>query len=407
VATVTEPMDIAWSSLMKYDPDRDANLQRIAERERQSTDNTDPNENYEGRRFSNESAEERTMCDLCRVNRAQVAYHSDKTNPRVGHEDLDVCRPCWNDMYFSQERSDQQKYTDAMAINEGKIDPPPVQSKDYPPTNPDVLEEIANRINTGEPMDIAMRLLKAKYLDENMNNVLYGEQDPVPQPVAEEPPHVHSIEGDNELKRLERQQATASFSPLAGMVSQINPHTNHDRITELKQQAEQNVVVDPRIGGLMSASKIFPISSMPPKYREDLTPDEQYEDYYSQSWLERPDRVKPQELNDEAREKFPLKFTGEPMDLAMRLLKAKSKGQESLTEWTKEKWEFVGDDKKEMKKPRHKRGRYAPKSVADSMSPSQKATENKTKRTAHKKGKQHAPRGKSVKQMYRSVEGKK
>ena len=99
--------------------------------------------------------------------------------------------------------------------------------------------------------------------------------------------------------------------------------------------------------------------------------------------------------------------SGEPMDIAMRLLKAKSKGQESLTEWTKEKWEFVGDDKKEMKKPRHKRGRYAPKSVADSMSPSQKATENKTKRAAHKKGKQHAPRGKSVKQMYRSVEGKK
>ena len=103
---------------------------------------------------------------------------------------------------------------------------------------------------------------------------------------------------------------------------------------------------------------------------------------------------------------WPVK-TGEPMDIAMQLLKAKSKGQESLTEWSKEKWEFVGDDKKEMKKPRHKRGRYAPKSVADSMSPSQKATENKTKRAAHKKGKQHAPRGKSVKPMYRAVEGKK
>lgn len=98
---------------------------------------------------------------------------------------------------------------------------------------------------------------------------------------------------------------------------------------------------------------------------------------------------------------------GEPMDIAFQLLKAKSKGQESLSEWTKEKWEFVGDDKKEMKKPRHKRGRYAPKSVAASMSSSQKATENKTKRAAHKKGKQHAPRGKSVKPMYRSVEGKK
>ena len=87
-----------------------------------------------------------------------------------------------------------------------------------------------------EPMDIAMRLLKAKYLDENLNNVLYGEQDPVAQPVVEEPPHVHSIEGDNELKRRQRQQAMTSFSPLVGMVNQINPHTNQDRITELKQQ---------------------------------------------------------------------------------------------------------------------------------------------------------------------------
>lgn len=167
-----------------------------------------------------------------------------------------------------------------------------------------------------EPMDIALRLLKAKYLDENMSNVLYGEQDPVAQPVVEEPPHAHSIEGDNELKRRQRQQAMTSFSPLAGMVNQINPHTNQDRITELKQQAEQNVVGDQR-----SESKLFPISSMPPKYREDLTPDEQYDDYYSRFSTERPDRVKPQELNDEAREKFPLKFTSEPMDIAMRLLK--------------------------------------------------------------------------------------
>jgi hypothetical protein len=164
--TTGEPMSDAWSSLMKYDPDREVNLQRIAERERQSTDNTNPSENYEGRRFSNESAEERTMCNLCRVNRAQVVYHSDKTNPRVGHEDLDVCRSCWNDMYFSQERGDGQKYTDAMAINEGKIDPPPVQSRNFPPTNPDVLEEIANRINTGEPMSDAWSSLMKSQLDD-------------------------------------------------------------------------------------------------------------------------------------------------------------------------------------------------------------------------------------------------
>ena len=168
----------------------------------------------------------------------------------------------------------------------------------------------------GEPMEIAMRLLKAKYLDENMNNVLYGEQDPVAEPVAEEPPHVHSIQGDNERKRLERQQAMVSFSPLASMINQINPHTNENRITELKQQAEQSVVGDQR-----SDSKLFPISSMPPKYREDLTPDEQYDDYYSRFSFERPDRVKPQELNDEAREKFPLKFASEPMEIAFQLLK--------------------------------------------------------------------------------------
>ncbi len=82
----------------------------------------------------------------------------------------------------------------------------------------------------------------------------------------------------------------------------------------------------------------------------------------------------------------------------------KSKDQQSLTEWTKQKWEFVGDDKKEMKKPRSQRGRYAPKSVADSMTASQKASENKKKRQGHKKGKQHVPRGKGVKPMYQRVE---
>ena len=82
----------------------------------------------------------------------------------------------------------------------------------------------------------------------------------------------------------------------------------------------------------------------------------------------------------------------------------KSKGQQSLTNWTKQKWEFVGDDKKEMKKPRAQRGRYAPKSVADRMTPSQKASENKKKKAGHKKGKQHVPRGKGVKGMYQSVE---
>ena len=81
----------------------------------------------------------------------------------------------------------------------------------------------------------------------------------------------------------------------------------------------------------------------------------------------------------------------------------KSKDQQSLTEWTKQKWEFVGDDKKEMKKPRSQRGRYAPKSVADSMTASQKASENKKKRRSQKR-KATCTRGKSVKPMYQRVE---
>ena len=44
-----------------------------------------------------------------------------------------------------------------------------------------------------------------------------------------------------------------------------------------------------------------------------------------------------------------------------------------------------------------KKGRYAPKAVRDSLTPSEKAYENRKKRKGTKQGKQHVPRGKSAK----------
>tara|TARA_B100001094_G_scaffold19110_1_gene16346 strand:- start:2316 stop:2750 length:435 start_codon:yes stop_codon:yes gene_type:complete len=79
-------------------------------------------------------------------------------------------------------------------------------------------------------------------------------------------------------------------------------------------------------------------------------------------------------------------------------LKAKSKGQRALSEWTREDWGYVSPKSK-------KKGRYAPKAVADSMSSSEKAYENRKKREGTKQGKQHVPRGKSAKKKYQAVEG--
>jgi len=79
-------------------------------------------------------------------------------------------------------------------------------------------------------------------------------------------------------------------------------------------------------------------------------------------------------------------------------LKAKTKGQQALTEWTREKWDYVSPNSK-------KKGRYAPKAVADAMTSSEKAYENRKKREGTRKGKQHVPRGKSAKKKYKKVEG--
>ena len=66
-----------------------------------------------------------------------------------------------------------------------------------------------------------------------------------------------------------------------------------------------------------------------------------------------------------------------------------------MVEWNREQWEDMGEN-----------GRYAPKEVAESLTPSQRAYENRKKREGTKDGKQHVPRGKTAKKVYRRIEGR-
>jgi hypothetical protein len=58
------------------------------------------------------------------------------------------------------------------------------------------------------------------------------------------------------------------------------------------------------------------------------------------------------------------------------------KSQQSLKEWTKQEWGNVSGKKGD---------RYLPKSVRESLTPAQKAAENRKKRKATAQGKQVAP----------------
>ena len=55
------------------------------------------------------------------------------------------------------------------------------------------------------------------------------------------------------------------------------------------------------------------------------------------------------------------------------------KSQKSLKKWTEQEWDYVSA--KDRRKPKSERGRYLPKSVRKSLTPSQKASENKKKKT--------------------------
>ena len=73
---------------------------------------------------------------------------------------------------------------------------------------------------------------------------------------------------------------------------------------------------------------------------------------------------------------------------------ALKRSQKSLKKWTKQDWGYIS--KGDSKKPRRKRGRYLPASVRKGLTASQKAYENRKKRTANKKGKAKAKYTKRV-----------
>ena len=78
---------------------------------------------------------------------------------------------------------------------------------------------------------------------------------------------------------------------------------------------------------------------------------------------------------------------------------ALKKPQKSLKNWTKQKWDYLTS--KDKKKPKGKRGRYLPKAVRDSLSPAQRAYENRKKRKATKAGKQRAKYSEAVRKKMR------
>ena len=80
---------------------------------------------------------------------------------------------------------------------------------------------------------------------------------------------------------------------------------------------------------------------------------------------------------------------------------ALKKSQKSLKKWTAQKWDYVS--KGDKKKPKSKRGRYLPKSVRASLTPAQKAYENRKKRAASAKGKQRAKYSKSTRKKVSRV----
>ena len=78
---------------------------------------------------------------------------------------------------------------------------------------------------------------------------------------------------------------------------------------------------------------------------------------------------------------------------------ALKKSQRSLKRWTDQKWDYIS--KGDKKKPRRKRGRYLPASVRKSLTPSQKAYENRKKRKASKARNQFAKYSKSTRKKVR------
>ena len=81
--------------------------------------------------------------------------------------------------------------------------------------------------------------------------------------------------------------------------------------------------------------------------------------------------------------------------------KGSKSSKNSLSKWTKQKWDYVS--KSDSKKPKKKRGRYLPESVRKSLSSSEKSATNRAKRKASGSGKQKAKYSKSIARKVRNA----
>jgi len=109
-----------------------------------------------------------------------------------------------------------------------------------------------------------------------------------------------------------------------------------------------------------------------------------------------------------AKAKMGGKHSARAMQLAVKYYKdaggtysGKKKSGNKLKKWSDQKWDYVS--KGDKKKPKSKRGRYLPKSVRESLSPSEKASTNRKKRVANARSRRKAKYSKSIARKVRNA----
>ena len=109
-----------------------------------------------------------------------------------------------------------------------------------------------------------------------------------------------------------------------------------------------------------------------------------------------------------AKAKMGGKHSARAMQLAVKYYKdaggtysGKKKSGNKLKKWSDQKWDYVS--KGDKKKPKSKRGRYLPKSVRESLSPSEKASTNRKKRVANARSRRKATYSKSIARKVRNA----
>ena len=109
-----------------------------------------------------------------------------------------------------------------------------------------------------------------------------------------------------------------------------------------------------------------------------------------------------------AKAKMGGKHSARAMQLAVKYYKdaggtysGKKSSGNKLKKWGDQKWDYVS--KGDKKKPKSKRGRYLPKSVRESLSPSEKASTNRKKRVANARSRRKATYSKSIARKVRNA----